>query len=159
VIKEITQTDFEDFWPTFQSIIQAQETYAFEPDLCFEDAYDLWCISPLKTFVFKEYGHILGSYYLKANGMGPSRHICNCGYMVSEFARGKGIAKTLCQHSQQIARELGFRAMQFNAVVSSNKIAVSLWQKLGFSIVGTIPEGYLHRRLGYVDSYVMHKKL
>ncbi|MFC3153264.1 GNAT family N-acetyltransferase [Litoribrevibacter euphylliae] len=159
MIREMTKADFEVFWPTFESVINAQETYAFDPEMSFQQAYDLWCESPLKAFVFVEGDQVLGSYYIKANGMGPSNHICNCGYMVAEAARGKGIARQLCEHSQQVAIELGFKAMQFNSVVSANDVAVALWQKLGFNIVGTIPSAYKHSKLGYVDSYVMHKQL
>jgi ribosomal protein S18 acetylase RimI-like enzyme len=96
---------------------------------------------------------------MKTNGMGPSNHICNCGYMISENSRGKGIARKLCKHSQQTALKLGFQAMQFNSVVSTNEIAVSLWQKLGYQIIGTVPRAYRHGRLGYVDTYIMHKQL
>jgi GNAT superfamily N-acetyltransferase len=159
MIREITRSDFEAFWPCFESVIKAQETYAFDPDMSFEEAYQLWCVRPLKTFVFEENGQILGSYYIKPNAMGPGDHICNCGYMVSESARGKGIAKQLCRHSQEIAIDLGFEAMQFNSVVSSNEVAVSLWQKLGFRIIGTIPDAYRHGRFGYVDCYIMYKQL
>lgn len=159
MIRETTKSDFEIFWPTFESIIKAQETYAFEPDMSFEEAYELWCVSSSASFVFEEDKQILGSYFMKANGMGPSNHICNCGYMISENSRGKGIARKLCEHSQQTALKLGFQAMQFNSVVSTNEIAVSLWQKLGYQIIGTVPRAYLHARLGYVDTYIMHKQL
>ncbi|WP_028470470.1 GNAT family N-acetyltransferase [Neptunomonas japonica] len=159
MIREVTKSDFEEFWPCFERIIKAEETYAFEPDMNFQEAYQLWCKTPLKSFAFVEGKQVLGLYYIKANAQGPSNHICNCGYMVNEQTRGKGIAKKLCQHSQQMAVTLGFKAMQFNSVVSSNKVAVSLWQQLGFNIIGTIPLAYRHRRLGYIDSYVMHKQL
>lgn len=159
MLKEITQCDFELFWPTFSAVVRASETYAYEPDLSFEQAYQLWCKMPLKTYVWVEDGQVLASYYIKANAMGPGSHVCNCGYMVAEQARGKGLARKLCEHSQQVARELGFKAMQFNCVVSSNQVAVQLWQKLGFDIVGTLPGAYHHARLGYVDCYVMYKRL
>lgn len=159
MIKEMTKVEFEDFWPSFRAIIQAQETYAFDPGLTFEQAYEIWCEAPLKAYAFIENDKVLGTYYLKANGMGPSNHICNCGYMVSEKARGKGLAKLLCEHSQNTAIKLGFTAMQFNSVVSSNQVAVQLWKKLGFSIIGTIPQAYRHGQLGYVDSFIMHKPL
>ena len=159
MIRETTESDFEKFWPTFESVIKAQETYAFEPDMSFEEAYEYWCVSSSASFVFEENKQILGSYFLKANGMGPSNHICNCGYMISENSRGKGIARKLCEHSQQTALKLGFQAMQFNSVVSTNEIAVSLWQKLGYQIIGTVPRAYRHGRLGYVDTYIMHKQL
>lgn len=159
MIKEISKSDFESFWPTFLDIIQAQETYAIDPDLNLEQAYSLWCEQPLKSLVYVENDTVLGTYYLKQNAMGPSSHICNCGYMVSNEARGKGIARRLCEHSQKMALELGFDAMQFNNVVSTNRIAASLWEKLGFSIVGTLPKAYRHGQLGFVDSYVMYKWL
>ncbi|MBD1584623.1 GNAT family N-acetyltransferase [Pseudoalteromonas sp. S16_S37] len=159
MITAITQQDFRNFWPAFKDIIQAQQTYAFDPDMSFEQAYQLWCKAPLKAFAYKVDGEVLGTYYLKANAMGPSSHICNCGYMVSEAARGQGIAKKLCEHSQHIAKEMGFEAMQFNSVVSSNEGAIRLWQKLGYNIIGTIPKAYKHPQLGYVDSHIMHKLL
>jgi len=159
MIREITKTDFEVFWPTFERVIQAQETYAFDPNMTFEEAFQLWCVSPLKAFVYEDDGIILGSYYLKPNAMGPSKHISNCGYMVSEQARGKGIARQMCEHPQMVALALGFKAMQFNSVVSSNEVAVKLWQKLGFNIIGTIPKAYQHAKLGLVDSFIMHKTL
>jgi len=156
MIREMTLSDFESFWKTFSEIIKAQESYAFEPDMSFKQAYELWCVTPLKTFVFEENNQILGSYYIKPNGMGPSKHICNSGYMVNTESRGKGIARQLCEHSEKVARELGFKAMQFNSVVSTNEAAVLLWKKLSYDIIGTIPKAYLHRRLGYVDSYIMY---
>ncbi len=159
MIKEISKSEFEAFWPTFLDVIQAQETYAFDPDLNLEQAFSIWCELPLKSYAYVENDSVLGTYYIKQNAMGPSSHICNCGYMVSSAARGKGIARQLCEHSQKIALELGFDAMQFNSVVSTNKVAVSLWEKLGFSIVGTLPKAYKHSKLGLVDSYVMYKWL
>lgn len=159
MIREMTRSDFESFWPTFSAVIQAQETYAFDADMTLEQAYHLWCELPLKTYVWEEQDVILGSYYLKANAMGPSRHICNCGYMVAEAARGRGIARALCEHSQRVAVELGFKAMQFNSVVSTNTQAVQLWKALGFNIIGTIPDAYQHGQLGYVDCYIMYKWL
>ena len=159
MIREMTRADFEAFWPTFSSVVRAQETYAYRPDMTLEEAYQIWCQLPTKTYVWEEGGQILGSYYLKANAMGPGDHICNCGYMVSEAARGKGLATKLCEHSQSVARDLGFQGMQFNAVVSTNDVAVALWQKLGFSILGTVPNAYRHGKLGLVSCHIMYKSL
>ncbi|MCG9582343.1 GNAT family N-acetyltransferase [Vibrio tubiashii] len=159
MIREMTKEDFAQFWPTFAQVILAQETYAFAPDMDIKQAYDLWCEQPMKTFVFIEEDQVFGSYYIKANAQGPSDHICNCGYMVAEAARGKGVARKMCIHSQTVAVELGFKAMQFNSVVSTNEIAVKLWQSLGYNIIGTIPKAYRHPIHGLVDSYIMHKWL
>ena len=158
-ITEMTKSDFELFWPVFKAVVEAQETYAFDPEIDYESAYNLWCVSPKKTYVVKENGIILGSYYIKANAGGPSSHISNCGYMVSPKSRGKGIARMLCVHSQEIAVQLGFSAMQFNSVVARNEVAVKLWIKLGFNIIGTIPQAYQHKKLGLVDAHIMHKQL
>lgn len=156
----MTDDDFAVFWPTFQAIVAAQESYAIDPDISFDAARRLWCQTPEASVVVKdENDQVLGAYYLKANAAGPGDHICNCGYMVTPAARGKGVARAMCEHSQQQARTLGFLAMQYNAVVATNEIAVALWQKLGFRIVGTVPNAYRHARLGFVDTYVMYKML
>ena len=155
----MTSEDFERFWGTFSQIVQAQETYALDAEVSYQHAFELWWARPLKTFIFESQGDVRGSYYLKANGEGPSGHICNCGYMVKAAFQGQGIAKRLCEHSQAIAIELGFKAMQFNSVVSTNAAAVHLWKTLGYQIIGTIPKGYQHSYLGSVDCYVMHKFL
>ncbi|WP_447895347.1 N-acetyltransferase family protein [Vreelandella sp. GE22] len=159
-IAPMTKDDFRAFWPTFSAIVEAQETYAIAPDISFDAAYALWCEAPAATLVVKDsQGAVLGSYYLKANAAGPGQHVCNCGYMVAQAARGRGLARTLCEHSQTLAKEHGFLAMQFNAVVSTNEIAVALWQKLGFSFAGTVPGAFRHPTQGLVDTYVMHKFL
>ncbi|MDH2432462.1 GNAT family N-acetyltransferase [Pokkaliibacter sp. MBI-7] len=164
-IRLCTEEDFAQIWPFFRSIIQAEETYAFDPAMSEEQARHLWLQLPLKTYVVEQDGlaqhgsRILASYYIKANAAGPGSHVCNCGYMVSSAAQGMGLARQMCEHSQQVARALGFQAMQFNSVVSSNKVAVQLWQKLGFEIVGTLPKAYRSASLGLVDAYVMYKWL
>ena len=159
MIREMTKSDFDAFWPTFSHVIQAQETYAFDPDLTQEQGFTLWCEEPLQSYVYVESDVVLGTYFIKPNASGPGSHICNCGYMVSNEARGKGVARRMCEHSQKIAIELGFEAMQFNSVVSTNDVAIKLWEKLGFTIIGTIPNAYKHGRLGAVDSYIMYKSL
>jgi len=102
---------------------------------------------------------LVGTYYIKTNQAGGCAHICNCGYIVSPDARGQGIAKQLCLHSKVAAAALGYRAMQFNFVLSSNAGAVRLWHKLGFVTVGTIPEAFDHPEQGMVDAFVMYKRL
>ncbi len=158
-IREAESSDFEDIWPIFREIVRAGETYAYARDTKRQDAEKIWLDKPRKTFVFEEDGEILGTYYLKTNQDGPGSHVCNCGYMVSSRARGRGLATSMCEHSQTLAKELGYKAMQFNFVASSNEGAVRLWTKLGFETVGRLPKAFDHPIQGYVDALVMYKWL
>lgn len=158
-IREATRADFDQIWPIFHEIAAAGETYAYPRDVTKEQALTLWLDAPRKTFVFEEGGQVLGTYFIRTNQAGPGDHVCNCGYMVSSQARGRGLATALCEHSQEVALQLGYAAMQFNFVVSSNEGAVRLWQKLGFTIVGRLPRAFRHPALGYVDALVMYKWL
>ncbi|AUH53742.1 GNAT family N-acetyltransferase [Chromobacterium sp. ATCC 53434] len=151
--------DFAAFWPVFRAVVSARETYAFDPDMDEQAAYRLWCEAPLETWLAEDGGELLGSYFLKANAAGPGGHVGNCGYMVAEAARGRGVARALCEHSQLRARERGFLALQFNSVVATNEAAVALWRKLGFDVVGRLPRAYSHAVHGLVDCLVMYKWL
>ena len=159
IIREAQEQDFQQIWPIFKDIVSAGETYGFDPHTTEKQAFQIWMQLPVKTFVCIENDQVLGTYYLKTNNSGPGAHVCNCGYMVSGKARGKGLATSMCEHSQDIARELGYKAMQYNFVASSNEGAVRLWQKLGFDIVGTLPGAFNHPDKGLVDAFVMYKWL
>ena len=158
-IREATEADFEAIWPIFHEIVAAGETYAYPRNTSQEEAKRLWLQLPRKTYVAQKEGQILGTYFIKTNQAGPGSHVCNCGYMVASQARGQGLATLMCEHSQRIALELGYKAMQFNLVVASNEGAVRLWTKLGFETVGRLPQAFNHPRLGYVDALVMYKWL
>ena len=159
MIRDATSHDWPAIWPIFEEIVCAGDTYAYPTDTDMPTAEVLWMTKPERTFVFERDGKILGTYYLKTNQEGPGKHVCNCGYMVSSDARGMGIARQMCEHSQDIAVAMGFNAMQFNFVASSNDVAVALWIKLGFDIVGTLPRAFNHPTLGLVDAFVMYKWL
>ncbi len=107
----------------------------------------------------EEDGQILATYYIKTNQLGPGSHVCNCGYMVASHARGRGLGTILCEHSQKVAVELGYKAMQFNFVASSNQGAIRLCNRLGFATVGRLPKAFNHPTRGYVDALVMYKWL
>lgn len=159
MIREATAADWPCIWPIFSEVTKRGDTYAYPVDTDRATGEMLWMTKPNRTFVFEEDGEILGTYYLKANQDGPGKHVCNCGYMVKSAARGRGLAQKMCLHSQSIAVEMGYRAMQFNFVASSNEIAVSIWKKLGFNIVGTLPHAFNHPTLGLVDAFIMYKWL
>jgi L-amino acid N-acyltransferase YncA len=158
-IREATREDFAQIWPIFHEIVAAGETYAYPRDTTREQALTIWLDTPKKTYVCEEDGKIFGTYFIKTNQAGAGDHVCNCGYMVSSAARGKGLATAMCEHSQRIARLLGYQAMQFNFVASSNEGAVRLWNRLGFATVGRLPKAFNHPAKGYVDALVMYKWL
>ena len=159
MIRNATSHDWPAIWPVFHEVVRAGDTYAYPPDTDEPTGESLWMTKPDRTFVFEHDGKILGTYYLKTNQDGPGNHVCNCGYMVSADARGLGIARQMCEHSQGVAVTMGFKAMQFNFVASSNEAAVGLWKKLGFDVVGTLPRAFNHPTLGLVDAFVMYKWL
>lgn len=158
-IRTANKDDFEKIWPILREIIQEGKTYEYPVDMNKEEAFNAWMEKPEKTYLAEKNGKVLGTYYIKTNHSGQGNHVCNCGYIVASKARGQGIGAILCNHSQKKALNLGYRAMQFNFVASSNLKAVNLWLKLGYKIVGRLPEAFNHPEKGFVDAYVMYKFL
>jgi ribosomal protein S18 acetylase RimI-like enzyme len=159
-IESLSSKDWPGVWALLEPTCREGETFAYPRDITIDQAHALWVQAPVATFVAQdETGNVVGSYFIKPNQPGLGSHVCNAGYVVGPRARGRGVAATMCEHSQREAQRRGFRAMQFNFVVSTNEPAVHLWQKLGFEIVGRLPGAYNHARLAYVDAYVMFKQL
>ncbi len=158
-IREAKESDFDGIWPIFFEVASAGDTYAYPQDTSQDEAKRLWMQLPRKTYIAEEDGQVLGTYYIKTNHAGPGGHVCNCGYMVSPSARGRGLATLMCEHSQKVATELGYKAMQFNLVATSNKGAVRLWNRLGYDTVGRLPKAFMHPTQGFVDALVMYKWL
>ncbi len=152
-------TDAPAIWRIIGPTIRAGETYALDPDIGEADALAYWLGNDRETFVAQEGDEIIGTYYIRANQAGGGKHICNCGYMTSAAATGRGVARAMCLHSLEHARQRGYRGMQFNFVVSSNTRALALWESLGFEIVGRVPEAFNHPSCGYVDALVMFRRL
>ena len=159
-VREYTSGDWPALWAIMEPVFRAGETYAFDPAITKAEAQRVWIEETAATYVaVDETGMLLGTYYIKPNQPGLGAHVCNCGYIVAAAARGQGIASRLCEHSQDEARRLGFRAMQFNLVISTNTRAVRLWQAMGFAIVGRLPGAFQHPRHGYVDALVLFQTL
>jgi ribosomal protein S18 acetylase RimI-like enzyme len=151
--------DAAAIWSIIGPTIRAGETYALDTQLGEADALAYWLGADNEVFVAEEDGVILGTYYIRPNQAGGGKHVCNCGYMTAASATGRGIARRMCEHSLEHAKARGYRAMQFNFVVSINERAVRLWQSLGFEIVGRLPLAFRHPTQGYVDALVMFRTL
>jgi ribosomal protein S18 acetylase RimI-like enzyme len=158
-IRPLRDEDWPGVWALLRATFAAGDTYTFPPDSSEADIRKAWVETPLATYVAREGETLLGTYFIKPNQPGLGSHVCNCGYVVAPESRGRGVAAAMCEHSQQFARERGFRAMQFNFVVATNVRAVKLWERLGFEVVGRLPGAFHHRDLGYVDALVMYKSL
>ena len=159
-IRPFEPDDWPALWPLLHAVFAQGDTYTFPSDATENAIHAAWIQAPTATFVATNAtGTILGSYYIKPNQTGNGAHVCNCGYVVAESARGRGIASAMCAHSQTTALELGFLAMQFNFVIATNTGAIRLWQKLGFDIVGTIPQAFRHPQQGRVAAHIMYKWL
>jgi len=182
-IRSATNEDRDAIWDIFQEIVAAGDTYAFDPEMSREAALTYWFQPGAHTYVAEQdwqsvgeavgfpgtaapsstvEAHerdIVGTYILKANQAGPGSHVANAAFMVASDAQGTGVGRRMAEHCVTEARQLGFRAMQFNFVISTNTSAIHLWDQLGFKIVGTLPGAFRHPKRGYVDVYVMFRSL
>jgi L-amino acid N-acyltransferase YncA len=160
-VKIVPATDAhnDQIWQIFHEVVVAGDTYVFDPKTTREQALSYWLSPEAYTFVALDGSQVCGTYILKQNQPDLGSHVANASYMVASSARGRGIGSLMCAHSLDQARRLGFSAMQFNMVVSTNETAISLWKKHGFRIVGTLPRVFRHARLGEVDAVVMHRFL
>ena len=159
LIRPATPQDRPAIWAIIGPVIRAGETYTLDPAMGESEALAYWLGPDKETFVAEENGTILGTYYLRPNQAGGGNHVCNCGYMTAANATGRGVARRMAEHSLAHARARGYRAMQFNFVVSTNDRAVRLWQSLGFQTVGRLPRAFHHPTQGYVDALVMFHPL
>ena len=160
-IREATGEDWPAMWAFMRGIIRAGETFSWDTDTDEATARRQWMNAPPgRTFVaVAGAGTVLGTAEMGPNHGGPAAHVASAGFMVDPRHAGQGVGRRLGEHVLAQARADGYRAMQFNAVVSTNTRAVALWRRLGFRVVGTIPEGFRHSAGGYVDLYVMHRPL
>jgi GNAT superfamily N-acetyltransferase len=158
-IRETIESDRGAIWEIFREVIMAGETYPLDQNSSREDSLAYWFQRSARVFVAESDGKVIGSYTLHANQAGRGAHVANAGFIVAKEGRGQGIGRALGEHCLNEARRLGFRAMQFNFVVSSNESAVRLWQNLGMKIVGTLPGAFRHPTRGYVDVYIMFQNL
>jgi len=158
-IRPATSADHRAIWRILEPIIREGETYTLDKNTDQSGALAYWTGGERTNFVAEEDGLVLGSSYVRPNQFGGGRHVANCGYITAPAARGRGIARALCEHSIAWSRQQGYRAIQFNFVVSTNEPAIHLWTSLGFQSLTHLPGAFLHPRLGYVDALVMWKDL
>ncbi|TPE50411.1 GNAT family N-acetyltransferase [Amaricoccus solimangrovi] len=159
VIRPAEARDRAALWSILEPMVRAGDTYTIPSDFSEAETLAYWLGPDRETFIAERDGEALGTYYLRANQPGGGAHVCNCGYVTGAAARGQGVARAMCAHSLDLARARGYRAMQFNFVVSTNEGAIRLWERMGFETVGRLPGAFAHPRLGDVDALVMYRTL
>jgi L-amino acid N-acyltransferase YncA len=158
-IRPAGDADRDRIWNILGPVIQAGETYPLPRNMSRDEALAYWFSPGHEVFVAEQNSEIVGTYYLRANQKGGGAHVANCGYVTAPWATGRGVARTMCEHSLAAASARGFRSMQFNFVISTNERAVRLWQACGFAIVGRVPAAFDHPTHGCVDALVMYRSL
>jgi L-amino acid N-acyltransferase YncA len=159
LLRRARDADWPAVWAIFRAVVATGDSYTYAPDMPEADARRAWTGAGMATYVAERADDVVGTYVLRPNQPALGAHVANAGYMVRPGAFGGGVGAAMGEHSLAEARAAGYRAMQFNAVVSTNVRAVALWRRLGFAVIGTVPEGFRHQRLGYVDLLIMHRRL
>jgi ribosomal protein S18 acetylase RimI-like enzyme len=158
-IRIATISDGSAIWSILKPVFRAGETYTVARDIDEAEAMAYWCGPSHETCVAERDGNILGTYFLRANQAGGGDHVANCGYVTAGQAQGRGVGRLMLEHSLVRAKERGFRAMQFNFVVSTNERAIRTWEAYGFAKVGCLPLAFRHPVVGFVHAFVMYKQL
>lgn len=158
-IRAATPLDTDSLWEIFHEVGQGGDTYAHTGDMTKEQFIAYWLAATNHVYVAEHEGKVAGTFLLRPNHWGRGSHIANGAYMVHPRFRGLGMGRAIGEYSVEEARRLGFKAMQFNYVVSTNQVAVNLWKSLGFTVLGTVPQGFNHAKLGLVDALIMHRFL
>ncbi|MQA82319.1 MAG: GNAT family N-acetyltransferase [Streptosporangiales bacterium] len=160
-IRDATLDDWPAIWAFMRGIAAAGETFSWDRDIPEDVARARWFAGPpVRTVVaVDDDGTVLGSAVTGPNHGGPASHVSTASFMVDPARAGHGVGRALGERVLELAREDGYRSMQFNAVVEANRPAVALWRKLGFEIIGTVPEGFLHPTEGYVGLHIMYQRL
>jgi ribosomal protein S18 acetylase RimI-like enzyme len=159
IIRAVRDSDWPQMWAIFQAVVATETTYAFAADTSEAEARAYFLGPDIASWVADADGHIVGMSKLIPNRRDLGAHVANASFMVDPRCQGRRVGEALGRHCLREAKRAGYLAMQFNFVVSTNTAAVSLWRKLGFDIVGTLPKAYRHREQGLVDVYVMHRFL
>lgn len=159
-IRRFADADWSQVWLIIREVVQAAETFPYDPAMNSAQARDTWIERPPGlTVVAVDDGRVLGTAKMGPNRSGPGSHVATASFMVAADAHGRGVGTALCRYALDWARSQRYAGMQFNAVASSNQAAIDLYMRLGFSIVGSVPGAFIHPRLGRVDLHIMYRDL
>jgi RimJ/RimL family protein N-acetyltransferase len=158
-IRPFLASDWPACWAIIEPVIQAGDTLAQPSDMTEAEARRWWVDDHRHVFVAETDGQVLGTYYLTPNQPGRGSHVANGGFLTAPWASGQGIGRAMGAHSLEAAKSLGYQAIQFNLVVVTNEPSIRIWDRLGFTRIGTLPKAFRHEKLGLIDAIVMYKWL
>lgn len=159
IVRPIGADEFDKVWPIFEAIIREGRTYSYAPDLAFEESRDIWCAPEKTPYIAEVDGEPVGTFYLRSNQLGLGDHIANGGFMVAKEHLGKGYGTQMGQMMVDEAKRRGYYGMQFNFIVDDNEPSLRIWKRLGFEIVGTVPDAFRHSEKGMMPVHIMFKRL
>tara|TARA_B100001123_G_scaffold412428_1_gene509693 strand:+ start:370 stop:870 length:501 start_codon:yes stop_codon:yes gene_type:complete len=159
-IRPLQRREFDKVWPIFHAIISAGETYSYSPDTTKEQGASIWFAEEKTPYIAElDTGEAVGTFYLRDNQLGLGDHIANGGFMVAPHHAGKGYGTKMAECMITEAKRAGYTGMQFNFIVEGNDRSLNIWKKLGFEIVGTVPDAMRHSKRGLVPVHIMYKRL
>ena len=158
IIRKYVDRDLPEIIRIWNEVVEEGIAFPQEELLNSESGADFFAAQSY-TVVAEEDGKVYGLYILHPNNVGRCGHICNASYAVSSDARGKHIGEQLVLDCLNKGKELGFRVLQFNAVVESNTHARHLYERLGFTQLGTIPGGFRMKDGHYENIYPYYHEL
>ena len=152
IVREYQEKDLPEMTAIWNGVVEDALYFPQTDPMTLEEAREFFA-SQSFTGVAVCGDEVVGLYILHPNNIGRCGHICNASYAVKEGCRGQHIGEKLVRHCIKMGPERGFRVLQFNAVVCTNAPAIHLYEKIGFTRLGTIPGGYRLKDGSYTDIY------
>ena len=150
-IREYQPADAAQAMDIWNEVVRAENAFPQVGELKSDEAEKFFAAQSFSGVAVDDDGRVLGLCIVHPNNIGRCGVIANASYAVASSARGKGAGEALVRESLRRAKDLGFRVMQFNAVVASNTAAIRLYEKIGFQPLGTVPGAYRHNDGSFED--------
>lgn len=158
-IRKSRLKDKDEIWKNIQEVISLGEINSFGPDTSKENILPYWCGKNKHTYVAIINEKIIGTFLIKSIQPELGSHIGNVSYMIDKSRLVSEIGQIVGEFSVKEAKRLGYEALQLNIVLKNNEKVINIWKKIGFKVIGKIPQAFNYKEIKLVDAYIMYKKL